>query len=476
MLKKAFLIFILFISQITFSYASSTEPHTYKVIIIGAGVAGLEAANYLQSHGVKDFIILEARDHIGGRAYTINTWNNIDIPLGATWLHGVSPKNPLTPLVSKWHIQTKPFDYNSQTIYNSSGEEISDAAESKYTNLYKLYRDLLTEKRKDPQKNANLSLSDVAVEFIQSKKLDKSSQAGFLAQIVDKIEEDYAADITKLSALWYDNDEGFSEKDSILLHGYKEIIEGIAKDIKNQVLLNHIVNQVDYTNKQQIIVSTTQGKQFTGEYVISTLPIGVLKKGSVKFIPALPADKLEAIQHINMGTMNKIIMLFPKVFWDTTQYITHIPPAYWSGTNWVKKGEWVDFYNLAAFINKPILFALVSGDFALQLENQSDKQIIDGAMGILRTIYGANTPNPTSYIITRWGKDPFSEGSYSSLSPGALDDGEDYLNMAKTIDDHLLFAGEATTDMYPSTVYGAYLSGDRVAEEILTHSLTDKKQ
>lgn len=50
---------------------SKNKENYYKVIIIGAGIAGLSAANHLISNGIKDVRILEARNRIGGRIISI---------------------------------------------------------------------------------------------------------------------------------------------------------------------------------------------------------------------------------------------------------------------------------------------------------------------------------------------------------------------------------------------------------------------
>lgn len=465
MLKRILIIVFLIFGQ-TLQATPDKIAH-YKVIIIGAGIAGLEAGHYLQEHGVDNYIILEARNRIGGRVNTITPWKGVPIELGAGVIHGGDQSNPLIKLAKKWHLATVPLDGNSSSFYDSEGEEISDTIDASYEKLYSDFENLIEKKRRDNEKNAKLSVSDVVIELINKKHLNKKSQHGLLYEVSDRIEQEYAADIRDLSALWFDNEDNFPGKDKLLLHGYKDLINGLAKDMKSHIHLNHLVTKVDYQNKQAIVVSTDNNKKFIGEYVICTLPLGILKTGHVKFVPALPRNKIIAMKHLNMGIMNKIIMLFPKVFWDSEQFISYVSPAYWSGKNWVNKGAWIEFDNLNYFFHQPILSAIVSGDFAKNLENKSDSEIIQSLMKTLKTIYGEKIPDPTSYVITRWGKDPYSAGSYSSLSPGALDDGMDYLNMARTVSGHLLFAGEATTNIYPATVYGAYLSGDRTAKEVL---------
>jgi len=108
----------------------------------------------------------------------------------------------------------------------------------------------------------------------------------------------------------------------------------------------------------------------------------------------------------------------------------------------------------------------MAGEAAVQTESETDEDIIDEAIALLRKMYPAKVvPVPTETIITRWGKDPFSRGSYSYMGQQAT--AEDHDLMAKPVGDHLYFAGEATCKSHPATVHGAYISGLRAAAEVV---------
>jgi phytoene dehydrogenase-like protein len=78
------------------------SSNNYDVIIIGGGCAGLKAAETLYSNGVKNILLLEALDRLGGRLHTI--WINDDpkvpIELGANWIHGLEVKGFKDSLLS----------------------------------------------------------------------------------------------------------------------------------------------------------------------------------------------------------------------------------------------------------------------------------------------------------------------------------------------------------------------------------------
>jgi len=106
-----------------------------------------------------------------------------------------------------------------------------------------------------------------------------------------------------------------------------------------------------------------------------------------------------------------------------------------------------------------------AADFGGQVEFSSDAVIVQEAMATLRRSYGASVPDPVGYQVTRWGSDPFSQGSYSYIpagaKPGMMDD------LAANVNKMIYFAGEATNRKYPATVHGAYLSGVRAASELV---------
>ena len=72
-----------------------------KVIVIGAGIAGLSAASYLVENGVSEIVLLESRERIGGRIQTV-TENGKPLDLGAEWIYGGCPSNSLFNLANRY--------------------------------------------------------------------------------------------------------------------------------------------------------------------------------------------------------------------------------------------------------------------------------------------------------------------------------------------------------------------------------------
>lgn len=90
---------------------------------------------------------------------------------------------------------------------------------------------------------------------------------------------------------------------------------------------------------------------------------------------------------------------------------------------------------------------------------------LQAAGAALREMYGRDISDPEAWRISRWGFDPYSYGAYSYIPVGVTGEAHDWL--AEPVNGRLFFAGEATHRTYPSTVHGAFLSGQRAARQII---------
>lgn len=113
------------------------------------------------------------------------------------------------------------------------------------------------------------------------------------------------------------------------------------------------------------------------------------------------------------------------------------------------------------------IVTLMAGQSAYDCENTPKDELVKEALETLRLIHPhiRLIPQPLETIVTQWSQDEYARGSYSFV--GKEGTGEDYDLLAKPIDKQLYFAGEATSRHYPATAHGAYLSGVKVAKDIL---------
>ncbi|PGH20711.1 hypothetical protein AJ80_03471 [Polytolypa hystricis UAMH7299] len=287
-----------------------------------------------------------------------------------------------------------------------------------------------------------------------------------------------AANLGKLSLRGWDQDMGneFEGEHAQVIGGYQQVPRGLwLFPTQLDVRPNKAVTSISYDPQgrpnQKAHIHCEDGETVIADKVIVTTPLGVLKKKSVAFVPPLPDWKTGAIDRLGFGTMNKVILVFERSFWDEERDMFGLlreptTENSLSQNDYIpNRGKFYLFWNCIRTSGLPMLIALMAGDSAHQAEATADADILTEVMSQLRNIFKEKAiPDPLETIITRWGTDRFAQGSYSYV--GAEARPGDYDLMAKPIG-NLFFAGEATCGTHPATVHGAYLSGLRAASEVL---------
>lgn len=441
--------------------STGKSPQDIKVIVVGAGAAGLGAATTLEKQGF-EVTVLEARNRVGGRAWTSTLPSGVKVDLGGSWIHGSHPQ--FEALVQELELETVNTRFSNMLVFSSKGESVR--TEGKVVS--DLEGALFFPTLSALIFNNTMSAHDFFEQIWQQGKL-----AAFEYEFIQYIktaffELEFATDsenipmkaliewIPPLSS-WGDFlgglTSGISEKNTAFPSGYNQVTDYLAQDL--DIRLEHVVEKIDYSG-EKIVVQTSQGN-FTGDYVIVTVPIGVLKAGDIVFQPALTEYKQQVIQRFGMGVLDKLYLQFPEIFWDKDADVI--------GVSNDKKGGFAVWINMAKITGKPILMAFSSGSFAKAMEQKTDEEIIQLALQRLSVAYGDMIPEPTSYARTRWFNDPYSKGSYSYFS--LENELGDRKLLAQPIDNKILFAGEATAEFGFAQVPGAYITGVREAERIM---------
>jgi monoamine oxidase len=267
------------------------------------------------------------------------------------------------------------------------------------------------------------------------------------------LEFDTGGDISKLSSKFFDDDEEYNGEDLIITNGYDKVTDFLAQGL--DIRLNTRVTSINYNNKKVSVEANDN--IIAADYVIVSVPLGVLKNNTINFTPALPTNKTYAIKRTNIGNVNKFLLVWKKSFWETNlQYI-----GYTSDT----KGKYNYFLNMRKFTPSNALMTFAFGDYATITESMTENEIIDNIMMNLRSIYGNSIPNPTDFLRTKWGQNINSFGAYSYSTNGSTS--ADFDILANEINNKVFFAGEHTEREYRGTVHGAYLSGIREADKII---------
>lgn len=234
------------------------------------------------------------------------------------------------------------------------------------------------------------------------------------------------------------------------------------------------------------------GRTITAEHVICTLPLGVLKRAAQDlFEPSLPAYKLEAINRLMFGTVDKIFLEYERPFlnpgvsevmllWDDGQ-LSEVEKRDISKT-WFRK-----IYSFTK-ITDTLLLGWISGRAAEHMEKLTTTEVAETCTTILRQFLNDPfVPTPKNCLRTSWYSQPYTRGSYTAMAVGASQ--LDIRSLAEPLfpdetrrgekgeTDTILiaFAGEHTHSSFYSTVHGAYLTG-RTAAELLLNAQRKEKQ
>lgn len=251
--------------------------------------------------------------------------------------------------------------------------------------------------------------------------------------------------------------------DGVSLGGMDAIASGMAKlfneSYSGTILLNSTVVSIAYED-MNATVTLDNGVTHTAQFVICTVPLGVLQSGGINFSPVLPDDTYTAMYRLGVATINPVHLLFTTPFWNQGLESFSL-----SGT--AAATGWLDFLCMYTFTGEPLLVALPSIERSEALESETDEQVIQSVMSSLRLEYGASAvpAAPLAYLVTRWALNPYARGShtyYASDSSPA-----DRSTLSEPVSGSLLFAGEAMHTKYPSSLHGAYFSGLDQAQRIL---------
>ena len=229
------------------------------------------------------------------------------------------------------------------------------------------------------------------------------------------------------------------------------------------VELNTPVSQIAIQDStEKVTVHREDGKTMVCDAVIVTVPLGVLKREAIQFVPELPQWKKDSIARLGFGRLDKVFLQFDEPFWDDS--IDFFGVA--KGKSEETRGLCFMFWNINRFSGIPILAALVSGEAVHASEHVTSDVLVSEALSTLKGIFpGRDLPSPVASYVTRWASDQHSGGSYSYVAVGAS--GEDYELLARPVGRKIFFAGEHTCREHPDTVGGAMLTGLREASRVI---------
>jgi monoamine oxidase len=453
------------------------------VIVIGAGAAGITAAVALAQAGNK-VVILEARDRIGGRIFTLrDPVCDAPIELGAEFIHGKPPE--LWNLFKRQRIKIREIDGDNWCVIDgrlapcdffSAVDNILDKMDARQRDQSFLeFIDKCCPVSADPQQQ---HAREWAIRYV----------SGF-----------NAADPALVGVHWLVKGMRAEEKiegDRVFRaeNGYTSLINIFQKQVDQagvSVQMNTVVESIAW-RRGRVEVSArgpAETNIFTAAKALITVPVGVLQArtddpGAIRFIPSLPKQKQDAIRNSLMGKVIRVTLRFPERFWkDLPRPSQRISPARKSSQTKSKKNAPQTMDNLTFLLTPdewfptwwttfpeklPLLVGWAPFHAAERLSGHSASFIAEQALASLHRTFGISVEELNSLLehayVHDWQNDPFSRGAYSYGKVGAENA---TAALANPLQSTLFFAGEATeTGGHNGTVHGAIASGERAAKEM----------
>src|SRR4051794_12885728 len=427
---------------------------SWDVVIIGAGVSGLSAASELRKSGLS-ILVLEARDHIGGRAWTRHEPGlSAPVELGAEFIHGRVPETfELLHEVGKAALDTSGAHWtlrDGQLVQNTE-------------NLFGDIQNAL-------ERSQILNKPDVSFQ----SWLDGSDQYGLSKEAATMakafVEGFDAADPAKVSAHFVAREWGaggmLDSPQFRPLGGYSSVLSALAGSLERdniRLQLQTVVKQVRWKRGSVEIDVARFDESYTvkATAAIITLPLGVLQAGTVGFEPAL-REKKQALEALVFGPVLKLSLRFRTAFWEELDDRKYAGASFFHSAETAFPTFWTTLP-----LRAPLMTAWIAGPKAAHLSTREMPHIVGRALESLSTVFGGRPQSKLEVeggYLHNWQTNPFSLGAYSYIGVGGADARR---VLAAPLEDTLFFAGEATDEGEAATVGGALQSGARVAKEIL---------
>ncbi|ABE37936.1 amine oxidase [Rhodopseudomonas palustris BisB5] len=408
-------------------------PSSVDIAIIGAGAAGLGAARTLEGSGLS-VIVLEARDRIGGRAFTRMVTPEIAFDVGCGWLHSAD-ENSFVGIARDLGVDIDtthpPWSERSfgDVFPPRERAAFSKALDAFYERVWR------AAKRKTDAPAATLlepgnrwnAMIDAVSTWVNGAELERVSV---------KDVEAY-------------RDTGINWR---IRQGYGALIAAYGAHCP--VALNCAVSVIDHSGPQ-VKFETSQGTLTAGKVII-TVPTNLIADEAIRFTPELP-DKLAAARGLPLGADAKVMLQLS----DPNDF-----PADGNLRGATMRTA-IGTYHLRPFGHDGVE-GFFGGRFARELEQAGDGALAAQSIDEIAGLLGNDIRRKLKPLAeSRWTHDPFARGSYSHALPGHA--GARAV-LAAPVDGRLFFAGEATSPQFFSTAHGARDSGERAAREIIGHA------
>jgi monoamine oxidase len=403
------------------------------VIVIGAGSAGIAAARRVIASG-KTVQVIEAADRIGGRAYTESDTFGVAYDHGCAWLQG---PGDLPHVRAARDLGFTLVDHsNARDVFYVGNRRATYTEQSQYDRAYaRLYEELWTDK-------------DVSAASLSEPTQPMDGVAHTWTGPMD-----FGVDLDALSTADFNAYPEY-EINYLVREGLGTLVSYLGRALP--VSLNTTAMAVDWSG-DGVRVETSKGT-ITSRAVIITVSTGVLASGAIRFTPALPAPKQQAIADVPMGLLTRIGLQFDGARFGLSEndLLTYAVP------NTLPAEA---CYFLTFPTGHDIAVGFVGGQFGWDLSEAGPKAAVDFALGEFTKMMGSDARKHfVKGHMSGWADNPLTLGAYAAARPGRASARNE---LAEPLGDRVFFAGEAVADEYIALMSGAHLSGNRVARAVI---------
>tara|TARA_B100000674_G_scaffold407682_1_gene354900 strand:- start:100 stop:1383 length:1284 start_codon:yes stop_codon:yes gene_type:complete len=413
-----------------------TFPTNPDVVIVGAGSSGLSAAKKLQEIGTS-YVVLEASDRIGGRAYTESSILGQPVDHGCSWISG-SNDNIFSDLGKNNNFTLIDHSNPKIEMFERDGTKCQKTAINEYKKSELRIKEII---RETGRRGIDIPASEIIPKFPYGECFQNWEGA-----------LNYAVDIDQVSTAEY-----WHLKDSQPSFIVKEGLGSLVATLNNNfpIALNTSVLEIDYSGSGVKVV--TSNGTILSKACICTVSIGVLKSEKIKFNPSLSNNVQKALAGIQMGLLIKIPLLFDgsRLGFTENSFLQY---------NISQQNIGSACYFLAWPTGHDYVVGFIGGQFAWNLSKQRGDAIVEYALSKLESLSGNHIRKHfLKGFAFDWANNPRTKGSYSAVKPGCFG-ARDLLS--DPIAEKLIFAGEATAGNLAGLVNGAYESGKMAASRI----------
>jgi monoamine oxidase len=401
----------------------------FEVVIIGAGAAGIAAGRKLEDAGI-DVLLVEARERLGGRAWTVDAVSGAPLDLGCGWLHSAD-RNPWREIAEAqgYTIDHTPPPWARPV--SPTGSPVPGLAA--YGEAIGAFREKLAE---FPEGEADVPASAFLEPDSPWNGVLGAVSTFFSGAELDRVS---TRDLARYA------DTGINWR---VVEGYGRVVVDHGATLN--VRLGCPVQRIDRRGKR-LRLDTTEGS-ISADAAIVTLPTNILAASPDFFVPPLP-DKTEAAAGLPLGLADKLFLSL-----DNAEDFENESRAF-GHTDRVATGA----YHFRPF-GRSHIEAYFGGTLAADLERAGAAAFFDFAAAELVGLFGEGFRDRVKQIgLHGWASDPFARGSYSYALPGRADD---RARLAAPVEDRLFFAGEACSTSHYSTAHGALLTGLAAAKQV----------